>query len=277
MEILATVVDGVTHTLMRVLPYLIAMGVGFALLSWWSPGNKGRPWWKKRGLATDICYWLVVPILQRYGRIGFTVAITVYLLGINTADGLVKFFDHGHGPLSHLPFWVQFAIYLLGTEFLLYWIHRAFHGGTLWRFHAVHHASQDVEWISAARFHPINILLGSVLVDVLALLSGITSDVFLIVAPFATVSSAFVHANLDWTLGPFRYVFASPVFHRWHHTLEHGNRNFAGTFSFFDWMFGTFYMPQGVMPENFGIGAEPMPASFGRQLVHPLFAENTAA
>jgi lathosterol oxidase len=62
------------------------------------------------------------------------------------------------------------------------------------------------------------------------------------------------------------------VFHRWHHTLEHGDRNFAGTVSFFDWMFGTFYMPQGVLPEHFGIGEEPMPESFGRQLVHPLLA-----
>ena len=268
-----TVVDGVTHTLMRVLPYLIAMGVGFALLSWWSPANGGRPWWKKRALATDMCYWLVVPLLQRYGRIGLTVAFTVYVLGINTADGIVKFFDHGHGPLAALPFWAQFAIYLIGTEFALYWIHRAFHGSSLWRFHAVHHASEDVEWISAARFHPINILLGSVLVDVAALLAGITPDVFVLLAPFATVSSAFVHANLSWTFGPLKYVFASPVFHRWHHTLEHGNQNFAGTFSLFDWMFGTFYMPEGQVPENFGLGeGEPMPESFGRQVLYPLTA-----
>src|SRR6185312_15439050 len=90
--------------------------------------NKGRPWWHKRGLTTDICYWLIVPLISRFGRIGITILITVYLLGINTTDGLVKFFEHGHGVLSRLPFWVQFAIYLFGTEFSLYWIHRAFHG-----------------------------------------------------------------------------------------------------------------------------------------------------
>ena len=40
--------------------------------------------------------------------------------------------------------------------------------------------------------------------------------------------SAFVHANLNWTLGPFRYVLASPVFHRWHHTaLERGGAEAA--------------------------------------------------
>jgi sterol desaturase/sphingolipid hydroxylase (fatty acid hydroxylase superfamily) len=136
----------------------------------------------------------------------------------------------------------------------------------------VHHASEDVEWISAARFHPINILLGVVAADVVALLMGITPYVFLVTGPFATISSAFVHANLNWTLGPFKYVMASPVFHRWHHTVEHGDRNFAGTFPFFDLMFGTFYMPEGVYPENFGIGDEEMPESFAGQMLHPLIA-----
>jgi len=272
MDTLLAVADGVTHTLGRVLPYLAAMGIGFALLSWLSPGNKARPWWRKRGLATDICYWLVVPLLQRYGRIGLTVAFTFWVLGITTSQGIVAFFDHGHGPLAQLPFWSQFALYLLVSEFCLYWIHRAFHGQALWRFHAVHHASEDVEWISAARFHPINILLGTVSVDVAALLSGITPDVFLIIGPFATVSSAFVHANLDWTLGPLKYVLAGPVFHRWHHTLEHGNQNYAGTFSLFDWMFGTFYMPEGALPEHFGIGEEQVPQGFGRQFLYPLLA-----
>jgi sterol desaturase/sphingolipid hydroxylase (fatty acid hydroxylase superfamily) len=273
MDLILAFVTGFAQTLLRILPYLVGTGIVFALLSWWSPANGGRPWWKKRGLATDICYWLVVPILQRYGRIGITVAVTVYLLGIKTPDGVVKFFDHGHGPISHWPFWTQVAFYLLVSEFCLYWIHRAFHrSDTLWKFHAVHHASEDLEWISAARFHPVNILLGVVSVDVALLLAGITPYVFLVTGPFAIVTSLFVHANLNWTLGPFKYVMAGPVFHRWHHTVEHGNCNYASTFPFFDLMFGTFYMPEGVYPENFGIGEDVVPESFGRQLVHPLLA-----
>jgi sterol desaturase/sphingolipid hydroxylase (fatty acid hydroxylase superfamily) len=60
------------------------------------------------------------------------------------------------------------------------------------------------------------------------------------------------------------------VFHRWHHTVEHGDKNFAGTFSLFDVMFGTFYMPEGVMPENYGIEGEEMPESFGLQILYPI-------
>ncbi len=79
-----------------------------------------------------------------------------------------------------------------------------------------------------------------------------------------------MHANLDWTLGPFKYVFAGPVFHRWHHTIEQGDKNFAGTFSFFDLMFGTFHMPEGQLPQNYGIDDANMPESFGMQVLYPI-------
>jgi sterol desaturase/sphingolipid hydroxylase (fatty acid hydroxylase superfamily) len=270
MQLLVEVAAGITHTLARVFPYLVAMGIGFALLSWLSPGNGGRPWWRKQGLVTDICYWIIVPVFTRYGRIGLTVLATAILFGITTGDGLIRFFEHGHGPIASLPLWLQIVIYMLTAEFYLYWVHRAFHWSGLWRYHAVHHASEEVEWISAARFHPVNLLLGTVVVDVVALIGGISPDIFLFMGPFDTVSSAFVHANLNWTLGPLKYVIAGPVFHRWHHTREHGNKNFAGTFSFVDLLFGTFHMPVGETPKNFGIDDASMPQSFGMQMLYPI-------
>ncbi|HXC54266.1 MAG TPA: sterol desaturase family protein [Rhizomicrobium sp.] len=264
------VVAGFAHTLLRVLPYMAGMGVVFAALSYFTPCNPGAPWWKKRGLVTDLCYWFIVPIFTRYGRIGFSVLLTVYLLGINTAQGIVSFFEFGHGPISRLPFWVQLALYLFSTEFLLYWSHRMFHGRVFWKYHAVHHSSEDVEWISAARFHPVNLLLGTVLVDVAALMAGFSPDIFLIMAPLDTLTSGWVHANLNWTLGPLKYIFAGPVFHRWHHTREQVGVNFAGTFSLFDVVFGTFYMPKGELPQNYGIEDANMPESFGLQVIYPI-------
>jgi sterol desaturase/sphingolipid hydroxylase (fatty acid hydroxylase superfamily) len=80
-----------------------------------------------------------------------------------------------------------------------------------------------------------------------------------------------VHANLNWTLGPFKYVLASPVFHRWHHTAADrgGEKNFAGTFPIFDWLFGTFYMPKAELPEAYGIDDKSFPPGVGSQLVYP--------
>jgi hypothetical protein len=80
-----------------------------------------------------------------------------------------------------------------------------------------------------------------------------------------------VHANLNWTFGPLRYFFASPVFHRWHHTmLEEGrDKNFASTFPLLDVLFDTFYMPAGKLPEEFGTGAPDFPEHFWGQMIHP--------
>jgi sterol desaturase/sphingolipid hydroxylase (fatty acid hydroxylase superfamily) len=80
-----------------------------------------------------------------------------------------------------------------------------------------------------------------------------------------------VHANLDWTLGPLKYVIAGPVFHRWHHTAADrgGEKNFAATFPILDVIFGTFYMPEGELPDNYGIADRTFPTSFTGQLAHP--------
>jgi len=125
------------------------------------------------------------------------------------------------------------VLFLVLSDFMLYWLHRMFHGGGFWKYHAIHHSSEDLDWISAARFHPVNLFLGTIAVDVILLIAGISPNVMLWVGPFNMFHSAFVHANLSWTLGPFKYVLATPVFHRWHHTAleQGGNTNFAGTFS----------------------------------------------
>ncbi|MGA7714106.1 MAG: sterol desaturase family protein [Rhizomicrobium sp.] len=260
------------QTLGYILPYLAAGAVLFSVLSAVSPCNGGQPWWNKRGLITDLSYWVFIPVLTRFARIGFTVLFTVYLLGMTSSGDIANFYAHGHGPLARLPLWGQIVLYLLVSDICLYWIHRFFHRGVLWKYHAVHHASEDLQWTSAARFHPINIIFGTTLVDVLALVSGIQPEVFVFLMPFTTFSSAFVHANLDWTFGPLKYVLVSPVFHRWHHTLpdQGGDKNFAFNFPILDLLFGTFYMPEGKLPEKYGIVGHDMPEGLGMQILYPL-------
>src|SRR4029079_16995305 len=104
------------------------------------------------------------------------------------------------------------------ADFMLYWLHRMFHGGGFWKYHAIHHSSEDVDWISAARVRPVNPVLGTSGVDVVLLLAGFSPNAMICLGPFNIFHSAFVHANLNWTLGPFRYGLATPVFHPWHHT-----------------------------------------------------------
>jgi sterol desaturase/sphingolipid hydroxylase (fatty acid hydroxylase superfamily) len=264
MKLAFEVLEQILLTLWHTLPWLLGMGVAFSVLSrlspcnqgrpwcekrglvtkalsWFTPCNEGKPWWEKRGLTTDFWYWILSPLVTRYLRIWLTVSLTVWIFHISDGIKIAEFYDHGHGPLSRLPYWMQLVGYLVATDFALYWIHRSFHRGFLWKYHAVHHASEDLEWISAARFHPVNLALGTALVDVVALFAGISPHIFVVVAPFNIVTSCMVHANLSWTFGPLRYVFSSPVFHRWHHARAVCDKNYASTFSLWDVMFGTYH------------------------------------
>jgi sterol desaturase/sphingolipid hydroxylase (fatty acid hydroxylase superfamily) len=270
-EEFAAVVQSIGATLVKLVPVSIVLGAVFAVLTFFWSCNPGKPWWRKREIATDLCYWFIIPLFARYLRIGLLVAGAAILFGITSADGLVEFYEDGHGPLAQLPLWLQAAIFLIGQDFMMYWIHRTFHRPVLWKYHAVHHSSKELDWISAARFHPINIMLGSVASDVVLLLAGISPNVLVLLGPFTIAHSAFVHANLNWTLGPFRYVLAGPVFHRWHHTAAErgGERNFAPTFPILDILFGTFYLPARPLPDTYGVADEAFPAGFGAQMIYP--------
>ena len=251
---------------------IIQIGAVFAFLSFFWPCNRGHPWWRKRELATDLGYWFVVTLLNRYLRIGLLVLGAAALFGITDVAALVAYFGNGHGPLARLPLWGQAAFALLAGDLITYGMHRLFHRPRLWPFHAVHHAPENLEWISAARFHPVNLMLGAALADTAVLLAGVSPAALATLAGFNIWYSAFVHANLNWTLGPFKYVLAGPVFHRWHHTAagRGGNKNFASTFSFIDLMFGTFYMPKGELPDAYGIEDKTFPPGIWAQFLYPL-------
>jgi sterol desaturase/sphingolipid hydroxylase (fatty acid hydroxylase superfamily) len=258
------------QTIEKVVPVTIALALLFSVLSHFWACNDSAPWWKKRELVTDIVYWFFVPVFARAIRIGLLVVGASFVFHINDPDELIAFYENGHGPLAQLPLWSQALLFLVTSDFMLYWLHRLFHD-QLWKYHAVHHSSEELDWISAARFHPINLIIGTISVDVILLMAGISPNIMLWVGPFNTFHSAFVHANLNWTLGPFRYVLATPVFHRWHHTpLEAGgNTNFAGTFPIWDMLFGTFRMPANELPENYGKDEAAMPSEIVGQLAYP--------
>ena len=272
MSLSGQVVEMFGQTIAKVVPVTLGLALTFSVATHFWACNPGKPWWRKKELVTDICYWFLVPLFARVFRIGLLVVAAGAVFNIRDADELIAFYDNGHGPLATLPLSIQAVVFLVISDFMAYWLHRMFHRGGFWKYHAVHHSSEDLDWISAARFHPVNLLLGTIGIDVVLLMAGISPNVMLWVGPFNIFHSAFVHANLNWDLGPFRYVLATPVFHRWHHTAqdEGGNTNFAGTFPLWDILFGTFRMPAGRLPDNYGVDDQAtFPREFAGQLGYP--------
>ncbi len=255
------------------IPVMIGLAIAFTILALFESqkSSPGKVWWRNPGLATDITYGLLHAVAGPYFRLPALMVMVALLSGVMSKPELEDYFAHGRGPLSQLPFWWQAAIYVIGSDFLLYWIHRIFHGAAMWRFHASHHSAQEVDWTTTYRFHPVNLMLQPSLVAVIMITLGISPKVMAFFLPFDIISAAFVHANVNWTLGPLKYIVAGPVFHRWHHTQpeEGGDKNFAPTFALWDYLFGTFYMPDGKLPKVFGTDDHAYPEGYFNQLVYP--------
>jgi len=175
--------------------------------------------------------------------------------------------------VAALPFIVQFIAIMFLTDLVQYWVHRLFHRITaLWRFHAVHHSAQAMDWIAGARMHFLEILVlrGTTVIPMIVL--GFSQDAvnayILVVYLYAT----FVHSNLGWKFGFLEKLLVTPRFHHWHHGIEKEaiDVNFAVHFPLLDKLFGTHHMPEnGRWPEGYGISGHPVPKGYWRQFLHP--------
>ena len=263
------------------LPGLAAMAATCTVLALFSSQacNPGKVWWRNRDTLIDGSYWLTMTFVGPYIRTGLMVCFAASIMTFASADALNNYIDAGLGPIGAVSFWWQVAIYLVLADFLLYWIHRLFHGERMWSYHAIHHSAEQVDWTTTYRFHPVNLCLYTFLVDAIMLYLGVAPAVLIYLTPFQRMTGMFVHANLNWTFGPLRYVIATPVFHRWHHSPpdQGGNKNFAATFALWDTLFGTFYMPQGELPQVYGVDDPQFPRNFLRQLIYPFLPRAEAA
>jgi sterol desaturase/sphingolipid hydroxylase (fatty acid hydroxylase superfamily) len=260
--------DKVVHALPL---FLLAAAVFTAVEAFARSSASKGPWWTKPDLITDLLYVFLLPGFMGYVRLLMLIIGAMLITGALGNVDAATYLNEGRGALAGLPFWLQVAIYLVATDVMMYWSHRIFHGERLWRYHAIHHSPEHLDWISAFRFHPVNTIFHTMLADVVMLLAGIPPSVLIMLAPFQLFMSGFVHADVDWDLGPLKYVIASPVFHRWHHTdvARGGERNFAPTFPIIDIIFGTFYMPEGEVPNDFGVDDPDFPRNIEQQMLYP--------
>ena len=151
--------------------------------------------------------------------------------------------------------WVQLFLAILLVDFVGYWRHRWMHTRYLWPFHAIHHSPRQLDWLSNERFHPVNTHISNLL-SLIAMLAFFEDPfVYALAMPLRHYYGMLLHANVKLSFGPLSPVFASPLFHHWHHSdSEIANKNYATFFSGFDFLFGTYYLPKDkTEPKSLGL------------------------
>jgi sterol desaturase/sphingolipid hydroxylase (fatty acid hydroxylase superfamily) len=259
----------ILNQLLTSLAWFALCMIVFSVLAMLMPLHRRQPLWRKDSVV-DTAYWFIPAVL--YAPLSVTlVTAGLYLMHGGDQARIQAFMEQGYPPLATLPLWIQFCLLLAISDLIQYWIHRTFHRSAFWKFHAIHHSAKELDWMVAARFHPINFIVSSSFVGALLILLGFSPVLFALMVPFNYLYSGMVHANVNWTFGPFKYLFASPVFHHWHHTMsdQGGNKNFAATLAIYDWIFGTFYLPADRLPEHYGVDRDDVPEDLVGQFFYP--------
>jgi sterol desaturase/sphingolipid hydroxylase (fatty acid hydroxylase superfamily) len=174
------------------------------------------------------------------------------------------------------PAWLQFLEAVLVIDVAQYWAHRAAHElPWLWRFHKVHHSIEEMDWLAAARLHPLDSIFTRAVTVLPLYLLGFTAATFGAYVALTTLQALFIHANVRIRFGALRWVTATPEFHHWHHAAEPAatNKNFAGNLPVLDVIFGTCYLPD-HMPSAYGMG-EPAPRGYLAQMAWPFASQAT--
>ena len=252
----------------------LALGFLLPILALWPlehffPARPEQPRWRPDS-RIDVFYWLSLPLLR--GGLMALAVLPAVALGLRSQDSLL----HGFGPVAVQPAWLQVIEFLILFDLSSYWTHRFFHSDRLWKFHAVHHSSQQLDWLSTVRHHPVNDVALRLTQSAPALLLGFSPQVIAWCLPVLTFHSLLIHANINWTFGPLGKVLVSPAYHHWHHTsLREGrDKNYAELCPIWDRLFGTYFWPADRRADQFGIDDLTFPGHFFGQVWYPFRRAN---
>lgn len=166
---------------------------------------------------------------------------------------------------------VQILILVFAADFVQYWVHRAFHEVPfLWKFHAVHHCTEHMDWLAGSRTHMFQTICDRSLVMVPLYLLGPSLDALNFYVAIAAFQAVFVHANFGLRFGPLRYLIVTPQFHHWHHSKDDPalDTNYAVHTPIYDLMFRSFHLPKDFWPKEYGT-VSPLPKTFFGQFAYP--------
>lgn len=262
----------------RMLGYLATLSVfpGILLLERLWPAAKAQNR-LSGGVLVDFLWFCVSPLLL--------------VLFVVPVDEVLRWAYHdlfglqALASLQGLPVFAQITIAIVLSDFLQWVAHVVRHKSAfVWEFHKIHHAQLELNYFSAARLHPVDVLATTVVrfLPFALLDASIAVPSFVAFRVFVQIYAMYTHSNIRMNLGPLKYILVTPQSHRIHHSdrPEHRDKNFANMFSAWDFIFGTQCRDFDSYPQT-GVDDKDIPrpanASFragvsalGRMLLYPL-------
>ena len=231
------------------------------------PMSPLRPEWR-----TDLAYFFLSHVLVQFVLIAVTASTS-------TIAGLAKFPTVKAG-IQALPLWVQFLLAVLAADLAQALLHRAYHRiPFLWRFHAVHHSSRNMDWLAGSRMHIVEILLTRSAVLLPLVVLGFAPQAVNAYVILVGIQAVVAHANLRLNFGWLEYVLVTPRYHHWHHARDaaYVDANYAIHLPLVDLLMGTFRRPSSrKWPEEYGVNQlESVPRGFWPQTWMPFRSKRT--
>lgn len=178
-----------------------------------------------------------------------------------------------------VPGWLAVPLAVIVLDFVIYLQHVLFHAvPALWRLHRMHHADQEFDVTTGARFHPIEILLSMVIKLAVVASLGTPAVAVLAFEVLLNATAMFNHSNvripamIDRVV---RWMVVTPDMHRVHHSIvpRETNSNFGFNLPWWDRLFGTYRDRPAAGHESMTIGIgqfrDPAEQRLDRMLTQP--------
>ncbi len=219
----------------------------------------------RRGWYNDLFYLLFNGIVVRAG--------SAVVLGAVMAAYRHYVPSDANQWLRAFPLWAQVIGVAVVADIGYYTAHRMSHSiPFLWKFHAVHHSIEEMDWLASHRVHPFDQIFTNSLSLLPVFFLGFSAPAVIISLAIFQAHALLLHSNVRLKFGPLKWLIASPEYHHWHHAdqREAYDRNFAAQISLIDLVAGTIFLPE-HRPQRYGV-SEPVPRLYPQQFLYPFHA-----
>ncbi|PML54460.1 sterol desaturase family protein [Vibrio breoganii] len=219
--------------------------------------------------------------LNNLGLTGFNSIVLMITMPLLAVEAALWAEQNQVGLLYWLfvPLPIATVVAVIALDCAIYWQHRLFHTiPVLWSLHKVHHADQDIDVTTGARFHPIEIWLSMWIKIGIVIALGVPPVAVIIFEIVLNASAMFNHSNMRLPLSldkVLRKWLVTPDMHRVHHSTirQETDSNYGFCLSIWDRLFGS-YIKQpklGHQGMNIGIGVfrEPKEQRIDKMLTQP--------